>query len=249
MTVLNVDVLSLAIQTQEVLTKEAVVSRSLFKKLILMDNFNATQTPVSIQQSESEQECATICARDDVCITVIHHGSQCSMYRSPPSISSVSVPGARSFIKRVPCPESQGYKSAPSAGLCFKYHAVRMSWTASQEQCEIEGGRLIILNTVEKLDHVIASIVHWSVPPHIGLQKKSGRVRWTDGSTYLPGTPRTIINGCGQLGGSNMARATMTPATLSAPKNTHKETRPTTFPPFQVPAITTIKVIFCDTAK
>ncbi|XP_071115724.1 uncharacterized protein [Haliotis cracherodii] len=187
-----------------VFSKNSVVSRHVYARLIPLDNLRASETPTSINQSKSMPDCATVCARDEACVAMMHHGDQCSIYRSSLSPSSVSLPGARSFLQQGalpdpdPCPVSQGYTSVLSPRLCFKLYLSKMNWTASQDRCESEGGRLIILNTDEKHAYILAQVPR-SLPPHIGLKSVGGSKIWTDGSTYIPGQISTFPGNCGYL--------------------------------------------------
>ncbi|XP_071115823.1 uncharacterized protein [Haliotis cracherodii] len=189
---------------QAVFSKNSVVSRHVYARLIPLDNLRASETPTSINQSESMPDCTTVCARDEACVAMMHHGDQCSIYRSSLSPSSVSLPGARSFLQQGapphpdPCPVSQGYTSVLSPRLCFKLYLSKMNWTASQDRCESEGGRLIILNTDEKHAYILAQVSP-SLAPHIGLKSVDGSKIWTDGSTYIPGQNAPFTGSCGYL--------------------------------------------------
>ncbi|XP_071095181.1 C-type lectin domain family 7 member A-like [Haliotis cracherodii] len=181
---------------QAVFSKNSVVSRHVYARLIPLDNLRASETPTSINTSESMPECTTFCAWDEACVAVMHHGDQCSIYRSSLSPSSVSLPGARCFIKQGalphpdPCPVSQGYTSVLSPRLCYKLHMTILSWTDSQARCESEGGRLIILSTDEKHAYILTQVSPY-LAPYIGLKSDGGSKVWTDGSTYIPG--KTVI--------------------------------------------------------
>ncbi|XP_046548448.1 uncharacterized protein LOC124258392 [Haliotis rubra] len=164
-----------------------------------LNNKKPVETPSNVLHMESQLGCGLHCAQDDTCASLTHLEGQCLLYNSSVLPSDVQAPGARTFIKQGYCPESQGYTSVPLADLCFKYQKDQMYWTASQEQCESEGGRLIILNTMEKRDHIVATLGDQLIYPHIGLQRVGGAVTWTDGSTYLPGQTGIEIDGCGLL--------------------------------------------------
>ncbi|XP_071115759.1 uncharacterized protein [Haliotis cracherodii] len=186
---------------QAVFSKNSVLSRHVYARHIPLDNHRASETPTSINRVETMPDCTTICARDEACVAVMLHDYLCSMYRSSLSPSSVSRPGARSFIKQGalphpdPCPVSQGYTSVLSPRLCFKLYMSKMNWTASQDRCESEGGRLIILNTDEKHAYILAQVPR-SLPLYIGLKSDGRSKLWTDGSTYIPGQIGTFIGDC-----------------------------------------------------
>ncbi|XP_046553080.1 uncharacterized protein LOC124262618 [Haliotis rubra] len=176
-----------------------------------LDNKKAGEIPSSVLHSDSKVDCGILCAQEDTCAALTYHDGQCFLYNSSLStsglpspgasgfISDVPAPDARTFIKRDHCPLSLGYTSVPSADLCFKYHDVSMNYTASQEQCESDGGRLVILNTVEKRDYIVATLGVKLIYPHIGLRRVGGLTSWLDGSTYLPGKVAINLNGCGIL--------------------------------------------------
>ncbi|XP_046353151.1 uncharacterized protein LOC124133008 [Haliotis rufescens] len=189
---------------QVVFSKNSVVSRHVYARLIPLDNLRASETPTSINQSESMPDCTTVCARDEACVAVMHHGDQCSIYRSSLSPSSVSLPGARSLIKKGalphpdPCLVSQGYTSVLSPRLCYKLYTTILTWTDSQARCQSEGGRLIILNTDEKHAYILTQVSP-DLAPHIGLKADGGSKTWTDGSTYVPGIIGPFTSSCGYI--------------------------------------------------
>ncbi|XP_071095182.1 uncharacterized protein [Haliotis cracherodii] len=189
---------------QAVFSMNSVVSRHVYARLIPLDNLRASETPSSINPSESMPDCTTVCAWDEACVAVMHHGDQCSIYRSSLSPSSVSLPGARCFIKQGalphpdPCPVSQGYTSVLSPRMCYKLHMTMLSWTDSQARCESEGGRLIILNTDEKHAYILTQVAPY-LATHIGLKVDGGSKTWTDGSTYVPGISHSFTAECGYM--------------------------------------------------
>ncbi|XP_071115731.1 C-type lectin domain family 4 member C-like [Haliotis cracherodii] len=73
-----------------------------------------------------------------------------------------------------------------------------MNWTASQDRCESEGGRLIILNTDEKHAYILAQVSPGTAL-YIGLKSDGGSKLWTDGSTYIPGQIGTFNGDCAYI--------------------------------------------------
>ncbi|XP_067661307.1 NKG2-D type II integral membrane protein-like [Haliotis asinina] len=183
-----------------------------FERLTTQDDLKAIQVPFSVLPAQNVEYCAHQCADDDKCVSLSHHGGQCTIYRSSLSSSGITVSGSRSYIKQGalpsedPCPLSQGYTSVLYPRVCYKLYNTDpwKTWAESQARCQSDGGRLIILNTTEKHDYIAdlmtqASSTYGAL---IGLQATSSTsFAWTDGSTFLRtgSTDSHFGSGCAYL--------------------------------------------------
>ncbi|XP_046576309.1 uncharacterized protein LOC124284276 [Haliotis rubra] len=120
-----------------------------------------------------------------------YSGTKCSIYRSSVSRSGTST-GTITFLKHGalptpdPCPVSEGYTSVLSPRMCYRLHTKRKTSPQTHNLCEKEGGRLMILNTDEKYDHMAAYTKRIDSRPWIALfVKGKNNYEWSDGSTYI----------------------------------------------------------------
>ncbi|XP_048258105.1 uncharacterized protein LOC124120438 [Haliotis rufescens] len=177
-----------------------------FEREATLDGFQTIEPPSDIRPIQSRLKCCVLCSQDELCSAVTFHDGQCFKYSSFVSTPGSSLPGATTFHKQADsCPVSQGYTLVLSPRLCYKlYTSPWINWADSQSRCESDGGRLMILNTLQKHDYIgdfmtRTSSIHGAL---IGLQVYSETsYTWTDGSTFIrSGAKSSQFNaGCAYL--------------------------------------------------
>ncbi|XP_067664051.1 C-type lectin domain family 18 member A-like [Haliotis asinina] len=166
--------------------QRCMCGRKYYYRVENLDNREVTEVPFQTYTSTSDVgHCARLCRQQD-CVYLRHDGDVCSLYYALNNGGLSPAPGA--IYYRNTCPTRLGFVFAESTNLCFKLRTETKTWDESQNTCDGDGGRLVVLDTDDKYNYVKNYIMEGfgTLTVWVGMKKSTtiGPFRWLTGSTH-----------------------------------------------------------------
>ncbi|XP_078315426.1 C-type lectin domain family 9 member A-like [Crassostrea virginica] len=148
----------------------------------------ATSGVISSLSDASLVTCCMKCARIGQCAGIFSDSDSkhCKLY-SFQNYTSMNIAGIQNFVKVISDCEKRGHILSSKFGLCFDLFTNQLPWNQSRETCQNDGGQLVMLDTVPKIEfmtdyisHLFPSATYW----HVGASDETteGDWRWPNGA-------------------------------------------------------------------
>ncbi|XP_063405133.1 uncharacterized protein LOC134688359 [Mytilus trossulus] len=127
-----------------------------------------------------------MCAVDDgICSRFLYKDMQCMLHTDEPAISSTNIQTTDNwslfFTKHKEC-DLLGYDYDIYSRTCLKFNSTQLTWYDARQQCIGEGGDLITVDTVGKLNFHNTSLNNCSTSQFYWIGLINGI--WTSGELF-----------------------------------------------------------------